>query len=68
MIPESWPDINTIITPEMGLEGPKKAQQWHTVDLLEKILHYLTIRNRRHFGQAKRTPFTIPPLSQYFDL
>eukprot|EP00957_Ditylum_brightwellii_P041429 3137104-Ditylum_brightwellii.AAC.1 len=28
--PESWPDINTIITPEIKLEDPKKAQQWRT--------------------------------------
>eukprot|EP00957_Ditylum_brightwellii_P099102 7547824-Ditylum_brightwellii.AAC.1 len=51
----------------MELEDPKKAQQWYTVDLPEEVLHYLTIRNRCHFGQAKGTPFTIPPLSQYFD-
>eukprot|EP00957_Ditylum_brightwellii_P168676 12838347-Ditylum_brightwellii.AAC.1 len=25
-IPESWPDINTIIAPEMELKDPKKAQ------------------------------------------
>eukprot|EP00957_Ditylum_brightwellii_P196994 15008360-Ditylum_brightwellii.AAC.1 len=24
LIPESWPDINTTITPEMELEDPKK--------------------------------------------
>eukprot|EP00957_Ditylum_brightwellii_P190184 14476837-Ditylum_brightwellii.AAC.1 len=43
LVPESWLDINTIITPEMELEDPKKAQQWKTVDLPEEILHYLTI-------------------------
>eukprot|EP00957_Ditylum_brightwellii_P006479 491297-Ditylum_brightwellii.AAC.1 len=52
----------------MELEVPKKSQQWRTVDLPKEILHYLTIRNRGHFGQAKGTPFMIPPLSQYFDL
>eukprot|EP00957_Ditylum_brightwellii_P192706 14673518-Ditylum_brightwellii.AAC.1 len=31
------------------------------------MLHYLTVCNRCHFGQAQDTPFTIPPLSQYFD-
>eukprot|EP00957_Ditylum_brightwellii_P004106 311847-Ditylum_brightwellii.AAC.1 len=67
LIPESWPDINKIITPEMKLEYLKKAQQWRTVNLPEEILHYLTIQNRRHFGQAKGTPIMLPPLSQYFD-
>eukprot|EP00957_Ditylum_brightwellii_P187417 14273255-Ditylum_brightwellii.AAC.1 len=66
-IPESWLDINTIITPEMKLEDPKKVQQWRAVDLPEEILHYLTIQNRCHFDPAKGTPFTLPPLSQYFD-
>eukprot|EP00957_Ditylum_brightwellii_P198185 15100860-Ditylum_brightwellii.AAC.1 len=51
----------------MELEDPKKAQQWRTVDLTEKILHYLTIWNQRHFGQAKGTLLTMPLLSQYFD-
>eukprot|EP00957_Ditylum_brightwellii_P019253 1451632-Ditylum_brightwellii.AAC.1 len=67
LILASWPGINTIITPEMELKDPKKAQQWRTVHLPEEILNYLTIRNRRHFGQAKGTPFTTPPLSHYFD-
>eukprot|EP00957_Ditylum_brightwellii_P036240 2745419-Ditylum_brightwellii.AAC.1 len=67
LILASWPDINTIITPEIELEDPKKAQQWRTVDPPEEILHYLTIQNQQHFGQAKGTPFAIPPLLQYFD-
>eukprot|EP00957_Ditylum_brightwellii_P020415 1539474-Ditylum_brightwellii.AAC.1 len=45
LIPTSWLDINTMITPEMELEYPKRAQQWRTVDLPEEILHYLTIQN-----------------------
>eukprot|EP00957_Ditylum_brightwellii_P204735 15340626-Ditylum_brightwellii.AAC.1 len=51
----------------MELEDPKKAQRWYTVDLPEEILHYLMVRNRCHFGQAKGTLFMIPPLSQYFN-
>eukprot|EP00957_Ditylum_brightwellii_P130739 9974614-Ditylum_brightwellii.AAC.1 len=43
LIPASWPGISTIITPEMELEDPQKAQQWRTVDLPEEILHYFTI-------------------------
>eukprot|EP00957_Ditylum_brightwellii_P207438 15352980-Ditylum_brightwellii.AAC.1 len=48
LIPEAWPGINTIITPEMELEDPKKVQQWRTVNLPEEILHFLTVRNRLH--------------------
>eukprot|EP00957_Ditylum_brightwellii_P106132 8096160-Ditylum_brightwellii.AAC.2 len=51
----------------MKLEDSKKAKQWRIVDLPVEILHYLTIQNRHHFGQAKGTLFTMPPLSQYFD-
>ena len=28
---------------------------------------YLKLRNKLHFGQAKGTPFTIPPLEEEFD-
>ena len=43
------------------------AISWRKVKMPAEILHYLTLRNRRHFGQAHNTPFTVPPLSQYFD-
>eukprot|EP00957_Ditylum_brightwellii_P130716 9971935-Ditylum_brightwellii.AAC.1 len=51
----------------MELEDSKKSQKWKAVDLPEEILHYLTIQNRCHFGEAKGTLFTLNPLSQYFD-
>lgn len=33
----------------------------------QEIAFYLKLRNRLHFGQAKGTPFTIPPLEEEFD-
>eukprot|EP00957_Ditylum_brightwellii_P078837 5994927-Ditylum_brightwellii.AAC.1 len=50
--PESWPDADTIITADCKLKDPKKAEAWCTIDLPEEILHYFTVRNRCHFGQA----------------
>ena len=32
-----------------------------------EIEYYLQQRNRRHFGQAQGTPFTIPPLSSHIN-
>eukprot|EP00957_Ditylum_brightwellii_P082973 6308431-Ditylum_brightwellii.AAC.1 len=66
-VPISWPDASLEITPQHTLEDPKLATNWKFVELPEEILHYLTVRNRRHFGQAYGTPFTVPPLSQWFD-
>jgi hypothetical protein len=33
------------------------------IDVPTDILNQLQQRNQKHFGQAKGTPFTIPPLS-----
>eukprot|EP00957_Ditylum_brightwellii_P091506 6968067-Ditylum_brightwellii.AAC.1 len=66
-IPASWPDANTSISLQMQLEDPKSGTMWRLVELPKEILHYLTICNRRHFGQTMGTLFTVPPLSQHFD-
>ena len=44
-------------------EDPKTCTEWKMIDIPTEILHHLQQRNRRHFGQAHGTPFTIPPLS-----
>eukprot|EP00957_Ditylum_brightwellii_P190101 14471947-Ditylum_brightwellii.AAC.1 len=59
--------MSTPILAEDVLENPKTVSTWHKVDMPKEILHYLTVRNQRHFGQAHNTPFTVPLLSQYFD-
>eukprot|EP00957_Ditylum_brightwellii_P093913 7152182-Ditylum_brightwellii.AAC.1 len=45
------------------LKNPKKSKVWGLIETPHKIVHYLKIHNRLHFGQARGTSFTIPPLS-----
>eukprot|EP00957_Ditylum_brightwellii_P142267 10838314-Ditylum_brightwellii.AAC.1 len=59
--------MKTTITFKCKLEDLKKASTWRKLELLEESLHYLKVCNRHHFGQAHGNPFTVPPLSQYFD-
>ena len=42
---------------------PKEFTQWQTIDIPSEVLAHLQVRNRRHFGQARDTPFTCPPIS-----
>eukprot|EP00957_Ditylum_brightwellii_P132246 10083907-Ditylum_brightwellii.AAC.2 len=51
----------------MPLEDPKSVTMWQLVELPKEILHYLTICNRCHLGQASGNLFTVPPLYQHFD-
>jgi hypothetical protein len=44
-------------------DDPKTCTEWNTIDIPLDILRLLQERNRKHFGQAQGTPFTIPPLS-----
>jgi hypothetical protein len=48
-------------------QDPKHCQEWKTVDAPEEITTYLLDRNRKQFGQAKGTPFTVSPLSLHVD-
>eukprot|EP00957_Ditylum_brightwellii_P015469 1164211-Ditylum_brightwellii.AAC.1 len=59
--------MSTHIPSTRDLEYPKQTIEWKTIELPQEIVHYLNIWDRRHFGQAQGTSFTIPPLSQYFD-
>eukprot|EP00957_Ditylum_brightwellii_P147729 11249882-Ditylum_brightwellii.AAC.1 len=63
-IPDTWPDISTPILADNVLENPKTATTWHKADLPDKILHYLTVHNCCHFGQAHNTPFTARPCGE----
>eukprot|EP00957_Ditylum_brightwellii_P098798 7526576-Ditylum_brightwellii.AAC.1 len=51
----------------MQLEDSKTATMWQLVELPKEFLHYLTICNKCHFGQALGTQFTVPSLCQHFD-
>eukprot|EP00957_Ditylum_brightwellii_P091753 6986677-Ditylum_brightwellii.AAC.1 len=50
-----------------ALNNPKKAQHWRTVETPQEIAFYLKLCNELHFGQAKGTPFTVPPLAEEVD-
>eukprot|EP00957_Ditylum_brightwellii_P189709 14440728-Ditylum_brightwellii.AAC.1 len=63
----SWPDMLMDTPPNCDLEDPKSTPEWKTIDLPQEIVHYFKLRNRRHFGQAQGTLFTVPPYSQCFD-
>ena len=42
---------------------PKACIQWRQIEVPTEVLMHLQERNRKHFGQAKGTPFTVPLLS-----
>ena len=43
--------------------NPKTCKDWIQIDVPTEIVEHLQNRNCQHFGQAHRTPFTVPPLS-----
>ncbi|KAI2506424.1 hypothetical protein MHU86_8050 [Fragilaria crotonensis] len=45
-------------------DDPATCTQWTQIDVPSEIVRLLQERNRRHFGQAHGTPFTIPPLAE----
>ena len=44
-------------------EDPYQCDDWQKIDVTTEILRHLRDRNRRQFGQAHGTPFTVPPLN-----
>jgi hypothetical protein len=59
--------ITCIEVPCDPSENPKQCQHWRTVDTPDEVVQVLLNRNQKHFGQAKGTPLTCPPLSQDID-
>jgi hypothetical protein len=49
------------------LQDPKQCKEWTTVNTPEEITRYLLDSNRKHFGQAQGTPFTVSPLNLQVD-
>eukprot|EP00957_Ditylum_brightwellii_P139682 10645563-Ditylum_brightwellii.AAC.1 len=66
-IPVTWPSSNFDEDQIRALDNPKKAQHWRTVKIPQEIAFYLKLQNRLHFGQAKGTPFTVPPSEEEFN-
>jgi exonuclease III len=41
---------------------PKACHEWRQIEVPTEVLFQLQQRNRTHFGQARGSPFTVPPL------
>ena len=65
-VPSSWPSTEAGFL-HQAIENPKVCTNWKTVDDPADMEFYLQMRNRRHFGQAQGTPFTISPLLEDVD-
>ena len=69
----SWPTKEDYDeTVDYDLEDPKtigreEVAKWKTVTCPTEIEYYLRLRNRRHFGQAEGTPFTLPEMKKKFN-
>jgi hypothetical protein len=55
--------ITRLEVPTHTDNDPKTCNSWKVIDVPTEILYSLQTRNCTHFGQAKGTPFTVPPLS-----
>jgi hypothetical protein len=54
--------VTKVEVPVDEQEDPKQCQHWKVVDIPSEVLEQLQSRNRKHFGQAHGTPFTVDPL------
>eukprot|EP00957_Ditylum_brightwellii_P112114 8548247-Ditylum_brightwellii.AAC.1 len=66
-IPSSWTDCPDIIPRDQALEDQKQTKEWRIVETPKEIANYLMLRNKRHFGQAHVTIFTVLLLSHEID-
>eukprot|EP00957_Ditylum_brightwellii_P085516 6504541-Ditylum_brightwellii.AAC.1 len=62
--PITWLSTTSDEQSTVELDNPKKAKYWRTVNTPKEVAFYLKLRNGLHFGQAKGTLFTVPPLSK----
>ena len=60
---ESRKGVTRIEIPVHPDVDPKSCTDWQQIEVPTEVLFHLQQRNRRHFGQAKGSPFTIPPLA-----
>jgi hypothetical protein len=54
--------VTRIEIPVHPQADPKTCTEWQTIDVPDEIVMHLQSRNRKHFGQADGTPFTIDAL------
>jgi hypothetical protein len=55
--------VTSIVIPVHANSNPKTCTEWQIMDVPSEVVHHLQQRNRTHFGQARGTPYRIPPLS-----
>ena len=72
-VPSSWPlmsdydeSIDYNLTDPKSLD-PTDKSLWKEVNCPKEIEFYLRLRNQRHFGQARETPFCQPSMSRKFN-
>jgi hypothetical protein len=53
--------ISTIEVPQDPSVPPRDCTEWKALDCPQEIESALLEYNRKHFGQAQRTSFTVPP-------
>eukprot|EP00957_Ditylum_brightwellii_P095828 7301012-Ditylum_brightwellii.AAC.1 len=63
-IPDTWPDMTTLILADDKLENPKTASTWHKIDVPEEILHYLTVHNSPMSEAVLQGKFTDTELTE----
>lgn len=54
--------MSMLLVPEDQQDDPNTCQNWKQVDMPRDIESCLFQRNRKHFGKAHGTPFTVEPL------
>jgi hypothetical protein len=62
--PDSRKGVTRIEIPLHPEADPKACTEWQQIEVPTEILFHLHRRNRKHFGQAQGSPFTISPLAE----
>lgn len=61
--------LSLLEVPRDSSDNPKQIRddqtKWRTISVPTEVVDLLLERNRKHFGQAFGTPFTVPPLSTH---
>ena len=57
--------VSQIEVPSPGEADPKECNTWVQLDIPDKVAKHLLTRNRKKFGQAAGTPFTVHSLSTH---
>ncbi len=61
--PDARKGVTRIGIPLHPEVDPKLCTEWQQIEIPTEVLFHLLRQNRKHFGQAKGSPFTIPPIA-----